>query len=64
MPSLSFTSRSSSLSSKSSQEDARLRDVRIFGGDENEIDATDLKGPMLDVVLGLFDGLDYDDALC
>ena len=54
----------SSAASRSSQEDAKSRDIRIFGGVENEPDSTDLRGPMLDVVLGLFNGIDYDDALC
>ena len=57
-------SRSTSTSIQSSQEDSKSRDIRIFGGLENEADATDLRGPMLDVVLGLFNGIDYDDALC
>ena len=57
-------SRSTSTSCQSSQEDSKSRDIRIFGGLENEADATDLRGPMLDVVLGLFNGIDYDDALC
>ena len=46
------------------REDSFSRDIRIFGGVEDEQSATDLRGPMLDVVLGLFDGLDYDDAMC
>lgn len=54
----------SSNSSQESQEDAKSRDIRIFGGLENELESTDLRGPMLDVVLGLFNGIDYDDALC
>lgn len=39
------------------------RDRRIFGGGEggSEEEEDGLKAPMLDVVLGLFDGLDYDD---
>lgn len=64
-PSLtSCSSKASSISSRLSQEDAQSRDIRIFGGLENEVEATDLRGPMLDVVLGLFNGIDYDDALC
>lgn len=40
--------------------------MRIFGGDgldgDGDVEGTeDLRAPMLDVVLGLFDGLDYDD---
>ena len=39
------------------------RERRIFGGEEGEVeDGTDLKGQMLDVVLGLFNGMDYDDV--
>lgn len=48
----------------SREEDSLARDLRIFGGDRDEASTTDLRGPMLDVVLGLFDGLDYDDAMC
>ena len=45
------------------QEDAVSRDLRIFGGLEGEPElSSDLRGPMLDVVLGLFNGMDYDDA--
>lgn len=45
------------------QESADSRDRRIFGGvDEDTESAKDLCGPMLDVVLGLFNGVDYDDA--
>lgn len=40
------------------------REKRIFGGSGDEGDGEDLKAPMLDVVLGLFDGLDYDDDAC
>ncbi|KAK5163448.1 uncharacterized protein LTR77_010630 [Saxophila tyrrhenica] len=48
------------------KEDPSTRDLRIFGGteDERNANATDLRGAMLDVVLGLFDGVDYDDGLC
>lgn len=46
------------------EDDARSRDLRIFGGEEGESEESDLRGPMLDVVLGLFDGVDYDDAMC
>lgn len=45
------------------QESANSRDRRIFGGvDEDTESAKNLCGPMLDVVLGLFNGIDYDDA--
>ena len=46
------------------QEDSISRDLRIFGGLEDETQGSDLRGPMLDVVLGLFNGIDYDDASC
>lgn len=49
------------------KEDARTRDLRIFGGLPAEDEAgmeVDLRGRMLDVVLGLFDAVDYDDGLC
>lgn len=37
----------------------------MFGGvDDDTESALELRGPMLDVVLGLFNGVDYDDALC
>lgn len=43
-------------------ESATARDRRLFGGeDDDTASALDLRGPMLDVVLGLFDGIDYDD---
>ncbi|KXT18561.1 hypothetical protein AC579_2294 [Pseudocercospora musae] len=46
------------------QESATSRDRRMFGGDDDDTkSAMDLRGPMLDVVLGLFNGIDYDDAL-
>ena len=48
----------------SKREDARARDMRIFGGWGDEPELDELKKPMLDVVLGLFDGLDYDDGMC
>lgn len=35
------------------------RTRRVFGGAEDE--SAELCGPMLDVVLGLFGGIDYDD---
>lgn len=46
------------------------REMRIFGGDgrdghgdgDGDGEGTeDLRAPMLEVVFGLFDGLDYDD---
>jgi hypothetical protein len=43
-------------------ESIEAREARIFGGEEGEKEDTDLRGPMLDVVLGLFNGLDYDDG--
>lgn len=48
-------------------EDAATRDIRIFGGsaedgDDESEQEVDLRGRMLDVVLGLFDGIDYDDV--
>ena len=46
------------------EENALSRDLRIFGGLEHELQSSDLRGPMLDVVLGLFNGIDYDDASC
>lgn len=47
------------------EESVEARDRRIFGGDEDETQsAMELRGPMLDVVLGLFNGIDYDDSLC
>lgn len=47
------------------QNDCSARDRHFFGGEEgegpeSEADAQ-LKGRMLDVVLGLFDGIDYED---
>lgn len=65
-PSLgSYSSRSSSTLSKTSQEDAHSRDIRIFGGlEDEEFESEDLRGPMLDVVLGLWNSTDYDDSLC
>lgn len=60
----SVSSSTSSTLGGSRQEDAKSRDIRIFGGLENEHDSADLRGPMLDVVLGLLNGIDYDDALC
>lgn len=45
-------------------ESAITRDKRMFGGEDGDSEsALELRGPMLDVVLGLFDGIDYDDAL-
>lgn len=46
------------------QESAMSRDRRLFGGeDDDTASAMELRGPMLDVVLGLFNAIDYDDAL-
>ncbi|EME85561.1 uncharacterized protein MYCFIDRAFT_171467 [Pseudocercospora fijiensis CIRAD86] len=46
------------------KESATSRDRRMFGGEDDDTkSAMDLRGPMLDVVLGLFNGIDYDDAL-
>ena len=40
------------------------RERRMFGGLEGDLGDVelDLRGPMLDVVLGLFSNVDYDDA--
>ena len=47
------------------QEDPMSRDFRVFGGlPDDQLEASDLRGRMLDVVLGLFDGIDYDDEKC
>lgn len=47
------------------EESATTRDKRVFGGEDDDTEsAMELRGPMLDVVLGLFNGIDYDDALC
>lgn len=53
------------------REDACARERRIFGsceggsGGDGEGESEAIKKGMLDVVLGLFDGLDYDDeGLC
>lgn len=43
------------------RESAGARDRRIFGDADQQGDELDLRGPMLDVVLSLFDGLDYDE---
>jgi len=43
-------------------ESAAARDRRIFGGLDGEDESADLRGAMMDVVLGLFNGIDYDDA--
>jgi hypothetical protein len=60
--STSYTTTSSKSMSRYREEDAQSRDRRIFGGVEGEQESTDLRGQMLDVVLGLFDGVDYDDS--
>ena len=49
------------------RESDAAREQRIFGGPaeqgkEGDEGGVDLRGPMLDVVLGLFSGMDYDDA--
>ena len=47
------------------RESSAARERRIFGGSEDDDVGFDLRGPMLDVVLGLFSNVDYDDsALC
>ncbi|EGP89840.1 uncharacterized protein MYCGRDRAFT_103157 [Zymoseptoria tritici IPO323] len=47
------------------QESDNSRDRRIFGGEDDETaSAQDLRVQMLDVVLGLFNGIDYDDSMC
>ncbi|KAF2158680.1 hypothetical protein M409DRAFT_61461 [Zasmidium cellare ATCC 36951] len=46
------------------QESAESRERRIFGGEDGDTaSAKALKGAMLDVVLGLFDGVDYEDGI-
>ncbi|PIA99262.1 hypothetical protein CB0940_02546 [Cercospora beticola] len=46
------------------EESFHSRDKRMFGGeDDDSASAMELRGPMLDVVLRLFDGVDYDDDL-
>ncbi len=44
------------------RESIGARDRRIFGDADQQGDEVDLRGPMLDVVLSLFDGLDYDEV--
>ena len=44
-------------------ESIEARERRIFGGEGGGLEDDALKGPMLDVVLGLFNGLDYDDGV-
>ncbi|KAK5134467.1 hypothetical protein LTR08_006384 [Meristemomyces frigidus] len=47
-----------------SLESAAAREQRVFGGGDGDVDdREDLRGAMLDVVLGLFGGLDYHDRL-
>lgn len=61
--SLAFRETACTLPKLLQQESANSRDRRIFGGvDEDTESAKNLCGPMLDVVLGLFNGIDYDDA--
>lgn len=43
------------------EEDDAARRIRVFGGSADEARSTELCGPMLDVVLGLFGSVDYDD---
>lgn len=46
-------------------EDPECRDMRIFGGlPEEQEESSDLRGPMIDVVLGLFNAIDYEDENC
>lgn len=42
-------------------EDDVKRNMRVFGGSTDEAGSMELCGPMLDVVLGLFGGVDYED---
>lgn len=61
----SSTNSISPANSKYIREDATSRDLRVFGGvPEDQHELADLRGPMLDVVLGLFNGIDYDDEAC
>ncbi len=51
--------------SAQARESVGARDRRIFGGGDAAEQAEndmDLRGPMLEVVLGLFDGLDYEEV--
>jgi hypothetical protein len=60
-----FAYPTSTADSDCRREDAYSRDLRVFGGlPEDQHELSDLRGPMLDVVLGLFDGIDYDDEMC
>ena len=57
--------RTPTLLRRKTNESAEAWDRSWFGGvDEDSESARDLRGPMLDVVLSLFNGVDYDDALC
>jgi hypothetical protein len=57
-----------SINNNAILETPRTRTRRVFGGvdssdDEDgdiDVESTELCGPMLDVVLGLFGGVDYD----
>lgn len=59
----STTSLYRSLEKRGLAEDAATRNVRVFGGSESEAGSSELCGPMLDVVLGLFGSIDYDEAM-
>lgn len=56
-----FQSSSTAGSSSSKAKDDAERNLRVFGGSSDEAGSTELCGPMLDVVLGLFGGIDYED---
>ena len=63
--SMTILKRSPTLLRRETEESAEARDRSWFGGvDEDSQSARDLRGPMLDVVLALFNGVDYDDSLC
>ena len=47
-----------------SQENVAAWERRMFGGAEEDVDGANLRGAMMDVVVSLFGGVDYDDALC
>lgn len=48
---------------RSAPEDDATRRIRVFGGSADEAESIELCGPMLDVVLGLFGSVDYDDSM-
>lgn len=64
-PSWSSTRRTlqANTTTKGFRESAEARELRIFGGEEGERGGKELCGPMLDVVLGLFNGIDYEDVV-